>query len=120
MAAERNFYIRQGDTFTHTLIVWDGVDPVTQEKIPLDLEGLGAVVTSEIREAGETPLSDSGELLATFDAASPVENTVVLSLDSETSATIPPGKHWYDVQVVTSSKQTFLSGTVIVLPAVAV
>lgn len=120
MAAERNFYIRQGDTFTHTLVVWNGVDPVTNQKIPLDLESLGAQVSSEIRRAGETPLSDSGDLLATFTVQNPVGNSVVLKLDSEESAGIPPGKHWYDIQVITDKTETYLSGIVIVLPAVAV
>lgn len=116
MAAERNFYIRQGDTFTHTIVVWNGVDE-NGDKIPLDLTDAG--VFSDIRVAGESPLSEPGAVLGSF-IGSASGNIITLILSSTESATIPPGKHWYDIEVITNIRKTYLSGTVIVIPAVAV
>lgn len=118
MTAERNFYIRQGDTFTHTVILWDGIDEQTGEKIPLDLTGY--TVESQIREAGEDLLSDAGPLLANFEY-SLEGNVITTTLSSEQTADIPPGKHWYDVQLDDGQLIfTCLHGIVSVVPAVAV
>ena len=116
MTAKRNFYIRQGDTFTHTIIVWNGTDE-SGERVPVDLTD--ADIYSDIKAAGETPLSEPGSLLASFEASAS-GNVITLLLDSDTSAAIVPGKHWYDVEVILDKNKTYLNGTVIVLPAVAV
>lgn len=118
MTAERNFYIRQGDTFTHTIILWEGVSEVDGSKIALDLSGY--TIASQIREAGEDFFSDSGALLAEFDHS--VEGNVITTvLSSAQTALIPPGKHWYDVQIDDGQEVlTCLHGVVAVVPAVAV
>jgi hypothetical protein len=124
MAAERNIFIRQGNTFTHAIILWDGV--VDGVKTPADLSGY--TFASEIREAGETPFSNSGSLFynenetlsSTFESVID-GNQVIFTLSSERAEIIPPGRHWYDIQQIDDQDRqtTLLSGTVVVLPEIA-
>jgi hypothetical protein len=119
MAAERNIYVRQGNTFTHSVVLWDGYDDLGN-KVPMELSEY--TFASDIREAGEDgPLSEPGEeILASF-SYSVDENIVTLTLSSEDSEEVPPGKHWYDIQSKNGDGiiTTLLSGTIIFLPRVA-
>jgi hypothetical protein len=118
MAAERNIYVRQGDTFTHALILWDGYD-AGGSKIPADIDGYS--FHSDIRRSGETHLSPAGdEVLASF-SASVDANIVTLVLSSSDSNGVPPGRHWYDVEAISPEGKvfTYISGEIIFLPRVA-
>lgn len=125
MAAERNIYVRQGDTFTHSLILWDGYDE-SGNKIPLDLDGFS--FQSQIREAGEDGrFSDAGEMFANEEETifsefetEILDNIVTCTLSSERSEIVPPGRHWYDIQAETPGGiVTYLYGTIIFLPRIA-
>lgn len=79
------------------------------------------IFSSEIRRSGDTPLSPSGDdILASF-STSTISNTVTLTLSSDDSSALPPGRHWYDIQSITPERKvyTYLYGTITVLPEIA-
>ena len=119
MTANRNIIIRQGDTFTHSVVM------NSIEGIPEDIADY--VFESLVREAGYEELepTPSGAPLASFTVAEPTVSgnavSVVCTLDYEASEDIPPGKHWYDFQQTddTGKIKTLLYGSIIVVPQIS-
>jgi len=123
MAGVRNIHIRQGDTFTHF------VDINFSLGIPESIEDYE--FESQVREAGYDPLSptSSGPPLAVFNISSPEVSgnraKVACVLSHEQTSDIPPGKHWYDIQMLEKDGEvegrlvTLLYGTIVVIPEIS-
>lgn len=119
MIATRDIYIRQGNTFTHKLVITNGTSAVDLSR---------STFNSEIRTSGETSLSSTGDLFqnangtvfSVFDA-SVAGNVVTFTLPSNRSDIISPGKHKYDMQQIRpdGTVETLLSGEVVVMPKVS-
>jgi hypothetical protein len=118
MAAERDIHVKQDNTFVHAIVIWDGLNEQGQ-KVPSDLTGYKFF--SDIKKAGSSRLSPAvGDVLGSF-SVSIEDNIVTLTLSSEDSAQVPPGKHWYDIQSISPDGKvfTYLAGNITFLPGVA-
>jgi len=114
----RNIYIRQGDTFSHSIVL--------NYKIPVPSDIEDHFYQSQIREYGYDNVSNtpSGDPVATFSVSEQeVSGSTVrftCSLSSADSDAVEPGKYLYDVQRVDGDGKikTVLYGTVVVIPEI--
>jgi hypothetical protein len=118
MQLNRDLDIYQGDDFFHTVNIF-GEDGEPMAFASED------EFSAQIREAGETSLSPAGPLLATFVCTKQGGGIVTLSLSSSVAATIPPGRHWYELRMITPQPGstpdyvlTLFSGLAVVHPEI--
>lgn len=119
LTANRNIAIRQGDTFTHSVVM------NYLEGVPEDIGDY--TFDSQVRESGRESLSPtpSGDPLASFSVSSAQVSggkvTVVCTLSHEASSSIPPGRHSYDLQQTSAAGKvtTLIYGSIIVVPEIS-
>jgi hypothetical protein len=117
MHLNRNLDIYQGDDFSHTVNIFDtGGQPF--------VFGSQHSFSAKIKEAGATSLSPAGPTLAVFDWKKENPGKVSISLTSNNTKQIPPGRHWYEVKMITSQGAappivlTLFAGLAVVHPEV--
>lgn len=107
MAQVQNIYIDQGSTYSMSLNVTD------QNGDPKDLSDY--TVAAQMRKSYYTNTAIDFDAEITY----PLDGEVAISLTSETSAEIKPGRYVYDIEI-TGPEETLrvLEGIVVVNPGV--
>lgn len=118
MISSRNLDLYQGDDFTHTITLYDTDGTLFDFGVEHSFSG-------KIREAGKTTLDPAGPVLATMDVDINSPGEVVLSIPSEETTVIPPGRHWYEIRMIIDQPDeepdyviTLFSGLAVVHPEV--
>lgn len=118
MHLNRDLDIYQGDDFSHTVNIFD-----TDGE--LFTFGSQHYFSAKIKEAGATSLSPAGPTFAVFTCVKENPGKVTLSLPSSVAKNIPPGRHWYELKMITEQGAgnpdvvlTLFSGLAVVHPEV--